>query len=170
MSRKTSFELSSTSPVTKSQTKNTSKNLNQYIFTAKNYVSKDPSLQKFTFNYSPVLEVVVKDANLASRRIKLKPVGEEIEESYYISLDEPGQSLGEGIRVDKPGEEVSFGENRYYRLNVYYDLENKLVMVIFDPQSPLELGDIYVSWWDEGRREEALREAKIILESLRQVK
>lgn len=126
--------------------------------------------KKFTFSYSPKLEVVVKDAYQPSRRIKLKPIGEEIEESYYISVDEPGQSLGEGISIDKPGEPAWFGGNQYTKHNVYYDPENKLVMVIYDPKPALELGDIYVSWWKEARREEALDQAKIILETLKEVK
>ncbi|MCJ7740877.1 hypothetical protein MUP32_06235 [Candidatus Microgenomates bacterium] len=157
-------------PSPQTKTKTATQNLKQYTFTAQNYVSQDPSRQKFTFSYSPKLEVVVRDANQPSRRIKLKPIGEEIEESYYISLDEPGQSLGEGIKVDKPGEQIWFSDNQYTKHNVYYEAENRLVMVIYDPKPALALGDIFVTWGKETRKNEALDQAKIILETLKEVK
>ncbi len=141
--------------------------LKEHSFKAQNYTSDNIGLQRFTFNYSPELEIVVSDESMDSRRIRVKPLGEEVEESYYISLDEPGQSLGEGIRTEKEGEVVYLGNNKYTKHNVYYEPENRVVMVIYDPQPPLELGNIFISWWDTTRKQEALAEAEIILKTLR---
>lgn len=140
--------------------------LKEYTFSSED---NSGNISYFSFKYSPELNLIEPNAISGIRAVKLKPQGEEVEDSYYIGVDEPPKGLGEGIRIDKKGRPVKFGSNRYTEHDVFYDPENRLVMMIYDPKPLLKLGNIYVSWWDKTRKQEALDHAEIIMETLREI-
>lgn len=139
----------------------------------KEYTFDTSSGKNFSFSYSPDLDLIEPTGYMVGERVRLKPKGETIEQSYLITVDQPATELGEGIYITWRGAPVNFGNNWYKRGDARSMAnESQIALVIFNPLPPLpsDLGSIYVAPWDHSRLDEALQKTSLILKTLKEIK
>lgn len=139
------------------------KNVNEYTFATSGG-------KKFSFEYSPNMDLTPARGFMVGERVKLKPKGESMEDSYLITIDEPATSYGEGISITWERDSVRIGNNYYRRGTAYHDPTNQLAMILYDSISYPDLGSIIVGFGDNKRMDEALEQTKVILGSLKEVR